>query len=96
MNSREKIEKFSKMSNKWECFICHSTMNLDLHHCIHGSGRKPLADEDGLFVALCRLHHTRLHDFGEYDGELKALAQRTYVKEHSREEFLKRYGRFYE
>lgn len=96
MTSEEKVKKFSKMSNEWRCYICHAEYGLDLHHCLHGNGRKSLADEDGLFVALCRYHHRRLHDFGENDSTLKALAQRAYVKEHSREEFLARYGKYYD
>ena len=97
----------SKIQTKVECFICHKDMSngLDHHHCLHGSGQRKLADEDGLWVWLCRICHSALHDTGANDRYLQALAQRTYINEliHqgypqdvARELFFSRYKKFYE
>ena len=100
----EKKIKTSIICPECRCFICHQTNNLELHHALHGSYRK-LADQDKLFIALCALHHRRLHDFGEYDQELKALAERSYIKKkigegytegQARGLFFNRYGKHFD
>lgn len=67
--------------NGIECFICGSTRNLESHHCIHGNKRK-LADREGLIVHLCKRCHSRLHDFGEHDHDLKVIAQLAWERVH--------------
>jgi hypothetical protein len=49
--------KFSIIQNKKECYVCKTTYGLEFHHCIFGTGRRKLADEDGLTVWLCSEHH---------------------------------------
>lgn len=94
--------KTSKINNDPYCFLCWMTYgeinmrNPERHHCLHGSGRRDLAEADGLWVILCHEHHRRLHDFGEHDRELQQIAQRVYIAEHGREEYFKRYGKFYD
>lgn len=71
---------------------------LERHHCLHGSGRRKLAEEDGLWVWLCRDCHNEIH-FGK-DGKsldlfLQKEAQRTYMKEHGFTNYMKRYGKNY-
>lgn len=94
--------KPSKISNEANCYLCRmqmaviKTAPLERHHCLHGTGMRKLADEDGLWVWLCTEHHRRLHDQNKYDKELQIIAQRTYIAEHGREEYFKRYGKFYE
>lgn len=94
----------SIISDVKECYICRrflefeTTEGLQTHHFIHGRGLRELADEDGLFAPICFRHHKALHDepTHPYDKELKAIAQATYLQNHTREEFLKRYGRFFD
>ena len=94
--------KSSVIQKKTECFICRTFYNfetlypLERHHCLHGTGMRALADVDGLWVWLCVRHHKRLHDFNEKDKELQITAQRVFIALHSREEYFKRYGKFYE
>ena len=92
-----------------ECYICvliygEDTPGTERHHCLHGAMRAN-ADADGLTVKLCRYHHSRLHDKGEFDKSLQIIAQRTYIdklitegmtEEEARERFRSRYGKFYE
>jgi len=73
-----------------------SVAGLQKHHVLHGTARRRLADEDGLTVYLCRIHHTRLHDAGEFDRELEEIGQRAWEGRYgSREDFIKRYGKSY-
>lgn len=97
----------SAIQTKCECYLCHKgyTAGLDHHHVIHGTGDRKKADEDGLWVWLCRDCHTALHDKGEHDKELQALGQRTYIQsmikkgypeEAAKELYFERYKKFYE
>lgn len=104
MTSEQRVKSESIICKDWRCYICHREYGLDLHHCLHGAYKK-LADEDGLFIALCRYHHSRLHDFGENDKELKALAQKSYIETKVKEGYtngqargiwFSRYGRFFD
>jgi hypothetical protein len=94
--------KPSIISNEANCYICRrfdntiNTAPLERHHCLHGTGMRKLADEDGLWVWLCPEHHRRLHDKNEHDRDLQIIAQRTYEVEYGREAYFKRYGKFYE
>jgi Zn-finger protein len=79
-----------------KCKYCGSWNNLEVHHCIHGNGRRKLADEDGLTVYLCHKCHMELHDKGIADNFLQKLAQ-NYYEFHigTREQFRQRYGKSY-
>ena len=104
---RKSNYKPSKIQTKTECYLCHKNMNygLEHHHCLHGTGQRKLADEDGLWVWLCRECHSALHDTGANDRFLQALGQRTYINDQikqgypedvAREIYFKRYGKFYD
>lgn len=99
--------KPSVMQDKCECFVCHKPYDLDHHHAIHSRGLRKLADEDGLWVWMCRKCHSELHDLPEHphDAELKALAQKAYIETQkkkgigenvARDLFRNRYGRFFD
>ena len=84
------------------CYICKKLgfdtyRYIELHHCLHGNANRRLADKDGLWVYLCKYHHTALHDKGEWDKELQKEAQIRYMEyyEKSVDEFIKRYGKSY-
>ena len=92
-------------STETQCYFCGKKFGLCRHHCLHGTGDRKKADEDGLWVWLCNDCHRKLHDKGEHDKELQALAQRTYIKEQmkigypedaAKEIYFKRYMKFYE
>lgn len=66
-------------NDPYVCFLCgRKGGNTHLHHMIHGTWGRPIADRYGLVVHLCPRCHRRLHDRGEHDAELKQLAQKTY------------------
>jgi Zn-finger protein len=79
----------SILQDEKQCFFCHSTMNLELHHAIHGVANRKIADREGLTVFLCHGCHARVHDSDrEMDLVLIKTAQRAYESRHSREEWM--------
>lgn len=83
------------------CYLCKrmslKNRGTDVHHMLFGTGKRKLADEDGLTVHLCRLHHAILHDRGDYKEELQKEAQQIWQIHYqkSKEDFIARYGKSY-
>lgn len=53
------------VTDNWaQCFnpCCRRSLWLERHHCIHGTGRRNLAEQYGLVVPLCHRCHMALHD----------------------------------
>lgn len=87
----------SKMQTEKVCYITGRTDNLELHHCLNGAYRKK-CDRDGLTVWLTASVHYYIHNTVEGAAvrlRLKQEAQRVYERDHTREEFIKRYGKSY-
>ena len=82
------------IDEKKVCRMCGSYNNLEVHHCIHGTANRKLADEDGLTVYLCHTCHMKLHDTRAYDLAYIQMAQH-YYETHigSRAKFRERYGK---
>lgn len=86
----------SIMWNKKECYFCGTTMNLHVHHCLHGSANRRLADQYGLTVALCRKHHDMVHQSIIWDNALKKEAQKAWEERYGdRSAFIAVFGRSY-
>lgn len=87
------------------CFLCaevdkrYNGQNLEEHHIFFGTGKRTLSDEDGLIVHLCPEHHREgpaaVHKNRLADLYVKAVAQAKYEETHTRDEFIRRYGRSY-
>ena len=69
----------------------------EVHHMIFGTAKRKLADEDGLTVHLCSIHHRMLHTNGFFKRELQELAQETWQNHYNgtKEDFIRRYGKSY-
>ena len=81
-----------------QCYQCGTTQGLQVHHCIHGTANRTLADEDGLTVYLCWRCHGRLHDSDKrLDNKLERLAERRYLEHYGKTipDFIARYGKNY-
>ena len=87
-----------KTLNEKECFFCGSHDALQVHH-IFGFYNRKKATEDGLCVWLCRRHHTDpktgVHYNREMADRLRMIGQQKYEETHTREEFIRNYGRNY-
>lgn len=88
----------SILQDEKECFICKTTYNLEEHHIFRAPYRNA-SERYGLKVWLCQPHHTG--NQGVHNGNvivdkyLKQLAQKKFEEEHSREEFIQKFGRSY-
>ena len=85
------------------CYLCmllnddFSYKVTECHHCIHGTGLKPVGERLGLKVNLCNIHHRNhkeaVHENETNDLILKRAAQRKYEETHSRKEWMEEVGR---
>ena len=104
---RRKHHKESILQRKdgtcWLCRVLHGSGELygytEEHHVFFGSGQRWKSEEDGLKVYLCVQHHRTgpesVHRNHKICRMLQAAAQEVYEKEHTREEFMDRYGKNY-
>lgn len=77
-----------------QCFICSSTQNLELHHCVHGTANRKIADREGLTVFLCHSCHAKVHDSDrEMDLELIQYAQTIFEQSHTRDEWRQAFNK---
>ena len=82
--------KKSILQDEKECYICHTTANLQLHHCYFGTANRKLSDQDGCVVYLCVDHHTGIigvHHNRDLDLALIQMAQKKFEETHTRDEW---------
>ena len=91
----------SILQNKKECYVCQTTLNLELHHCIYGTAKRKLADKYKLTVWLCNKHHTGIDGVHtankQLDTHLKQLSQKEFINEYKKttDDFIKIFGKGY-
>ena len=73
------------------CFICGRMTELERHHVLGGVANRPLSEKYGLWVWLCREHHTGKAG-AQYDRKtgdsLRRLAQIAFEARYSHEEWM--------
>ena len=73
------------------CFICGRITELERHHVLGGVANRPLSEKYGLWVWLCREHHTGKAG-AQYDRKtgdsLKQLAQIAFEARYSHDEWM--------
>lgn len=85
----------SILQDNRECFICHTTQNLDVHHCIHGTANRRLADKWGLTIYLCRIHHNQVHEDNALDTQIKKMAQLGFELKYGHQKWMEVFGKNY-
>lgn len=79
-----------------KCVLCGSP-NVEIHHAIHGTANRKIADKYGLAIPLCHEHH-----LGALGPHLNRTVDLTYIKAAqqafesqvgTREEFRKLFGK---
>lgn len=89
----------SIIQDEKECFICHTTIGLHDHHIFYGNANRKLSEKYGLKCWLCGYHHNlskwSVHYNSDLDLTLKRKAQKIFEETHSRNEFLKIFGKNY-
>lgn len=78
------------------CYIC-GRYGTEKHHIMNASN-KTHSEEFGLIVGLCKDHHTGnngVHTRPERMLEMRRIGQRKFEETHSREEWIKIFGKSY-
>ena len=92
--------KKSILQHNKACYICGTTLNLQLHHVYYGTANRKLSDIDGCVVWLCMYHHTGTagaHLNYNVSLRLKQEMQKAWQEYYNKttEDFIKRYGKNY-
>lgn len=84
------------------CYVCGKNQNIEIHHCIHGTAKRKIADKEGLFVPLCYEHHRGTkgvhgREGHDLDKELKIIAETIWCEKHNKtpEDFIRLMGKNY-
>ena len=95
----------STMQSEKECWLCRwlynnsNTYGLEEHHVFPGTANRKKSEQYGLKVWLCYEHHrtgkNAVHNCRATMDLLKAEGQETFEKSHTREEFIKEFGKNY-
>jgi len=84
----------SILQRERKCFICGRQGELDEHHCISGNSNRNNSEAYGLKIWLCRDCHSKVHDKGEMELQLKQFAQRRWEEEYGdRHDFITVFGK---
>lgn len=83
---KNRFSIFTTNFNK--CYYCGNEGKMDLHEIYGGSNRKR-SIENGFVVPLCRICHSN----EEIIQRLRIKIQKEFEKTHSREEFIKIFGK---
>lgn len=82
------------------CWVCGVNYQLHSHHIFEGFANRKQSEKYDLKVWLCARHHNMsnegVHFNKELELKLKRLAQKKFEETHTREEFIKAFGRSYE
>jgi hypothetical protein len=81
-----------------KCVLCGRVGNMHKHHIFEGD-RRQRSERYGMTCLLCPPCHVHtdvaVHRCRETDLKLKRAAQRKFEREHTREGFIKLFGRSY-
>lgn len=79
------------------CWVCGRVTGLEKHHVMGGPNRR-WSEKYGLTVWLCREHHTGttgVHNDRDLSLQLRQAAQVAFERDHTREEWMRIFGRNY-
>ena len=88
-------KRFSIIHDMESCYFCGGRP-VDIHECFHGTANRRKSIENGLCIALCRMHHDAAHHDRAFDKVVKMIGKRAFLENHTEEEFIKIFGRSYE
>ena len=79
-----------------ECLICGTTYGLERHHIFGGTSNRKNSEKYGLVCYLCADHHrgpSGVHQFRALDLAVKQRAQADFEETHTRDEFVRIFGK---
>lgn len=79
------------------CFLCGRYGNLEEHHIFFEAKNRPLSEKYGLKVYLCHICHRDnkegVHGNREKADFLRRVGQQAFERTHTREEFMRIFGK---
>ena len=66
----------SIVSNRHECWVCGTTINLHKHHIYAGVANRKLSELYGCWVYLCGRHHNLSNEGVHFNRELELSLKR--------------------
>lgn len=77
------------------CYVCGKETDTARHEIFGGTANRKNSKAEGLWINVCPKCHTLIHALPneEYDLHLKRNAQWMYECSHTRDEFIKLFGR---
>ena len=66
------------------------------HEIYFGVGNRKISKANGFWVNLSPISHKIVHSDSHYDNRLKIECYQTFLKTHSRDDFKKLIGRYYD
>lgn len=91
-------KKLKYLGDPDECYICHTTHCLETHHIMNGAYKKA-SERNGLLIKVCPNCHTlspkAIHNDMSVARKLKQIGQEQYEQTHTREEFIREFGKSY-
>lgn len=102
---RKKHKKSILRTRKGVCYLCarlnndYSEKVTEEHHILFGSGRREIAEAEGIKVDLCIDHHRTgqqaVHNCRETRELLCRIAQEEYEQTHTHDEWMRIAGKNY-
>lgn len=83
------------MKERAECEVCGRFDYLEEHHLIPGIANRKQSDKYGLTKKVCRSCHNKIHKDKDLMTRSKQEGQKKFELTHSREEFIRIFGRSY-
>lgn len=81
-----------------ECYVCETTIGIEKHH-VFGGPYRDKSEKYGFTRDLCAAHHRTgkysAHQNRELNLKLKRECQIEFEQTHSREEFIREFGKSY-
>jgi len=98
--SKHKQRKRAKNNPLFErgyCYNCHTTYQLQAHHCYGGNPDRQHSDDYGLVVDLCHTCHLSVTDEKDQQliSELQQEGQRRFEAIYGKDKFRQIFGRNY-
>lgn len=86
----------SIMQDDKVCFVSGSTVQLDRHHVYAGLANRKISEKYGCWCWLRHDIHMELHDRNkELDKMLRRVCQEKFEETHTRDEFMRIFGKSY-
>lgn len=96
-NKLKKLEanRYSILTNNLKvCYICNKKRKDDLHEIFGGSNRQK-SMQWGLVIPICRKCHSEWDINKELRRQIQQKAKGEFLKENTKEKFLREFGKYY-